>query len=71
MAAVGCEWGGLMRDDETYIVRSVDDACVAVGIAVLDLMANGVEMVVVAKREGGGYVCGDVGFQDMRELRPA
>lgn len=58
-----------MDDDETYIARGVDDACVAIGLGVLVLMAQGAELVVVTRREGGGYVCSDMDSGDVRELR--
>jgi len=41
-------------------ITGLSDACVATGVAVLDLMADGATHVLVSKQPNGTYECCDI-----------
>jgi hypothetical protein len=64
--AAHCPEVGRLRDENTSLselIAHVDDACVAVGVAVLDRFADGAGAVVV-RRKGVGYVVADSGVEE-------
>ena len=43
--------------EHEYVARGVEDVCVAVGIAVLDLFADGADFVIVTNPQEKRYRC--------------
>jgi hypothetical protein len=50
---LSAEWD---QPDEGATLAHADDACEAVGIAVLDLLADGAESIIVRRDSNGGYI---------------
>ncbi len=59
----------MTEDHEETVASGLDDACVALGVAVLDLFANGAENVLVCRDGKGGFVAEDIDSTLRREMR--